>query len=84
VRAPNIRLERPQAQSLSVSAGRRFHAWVERHIVSYDPFDTADVQQPRSKLKISISTEIALTVLLMSAFVLYVTGIVALWSWFAG
>ena len=84
MRTPHISLERTQPQSLSARTRQWFHAWAERHIVAYDPFDAADLQRSFSEKRVPFWMEVGLTVLLVSAFVLYVIGAVVLWRWLAG
>jgi hypothetical protein len=80
VRAPNVRLTTRRAEPLLTKVRERFHAWVDRHIVADDPYDSEDLPQVGTDERSPNWTRLSLALMVLSA-VISIIGLSMLWAW---
>jgi hypothetical protein len=83
VRAPNVRLTTRRAEPPLAKARVRFRAWVARHIVADDPYDSEDLPQVGTDERSPDWTRLSLALMVLSA-VISIMGLSMLWMWLAG
>ena len=83
MRAPNVRLTTRQSEPLSAKARERFRAWVARHIVADDLYNSEHLEQVGTDERTPYWTSLGLVLMMLSAFVSLVSLII-FWAWLAG